>query len=56
MQLDATMGYTYKNFRFFAEFLNLTNQPFETFMGSDNYVVQKEYYAWWSRLGVKFDF
>lgn len=56
MQLDATMGYTYKNFRFFTEFLNLTNQPFESFMGTSNYVVQKEYYAWWSRLGVKFDF
>lgn len=56
MQLDATAGYSFKKFRVFAEFLNLTNQPFETFMGNDNYIVQREYYSWWSRVGVKFDF
>ncbi|MFN8714892.1 MAG: TonB-dependent receptor [Bacteroidota bacterium] len=56
MQLDATAGYTFKKFRVFAEFLNLTNQPFETFMGNENYIVQREYYSWWSRVGVKFDF
>lgn len=56
MQLDVTAGYSFKKFRVFAEFLNLTNQPFETFMGNENYIVQREYYSWWSRVGVKFDF
>jgi TonB-dependent receptor len=57
MQLDATATFTVKpKFRVFAEFLNLTNQPFEVFQGKETQFVQREFYSWWTRIGVKFDF
>ncbi|NJL15543.1 MAG: TonB-dependent receptor [Microscillaceae bacterium] len=56
LQLDASASYTIiPKLRVFAEFLNLTNQPFETFQGSENILIQREFYSWWSRLGLKFD-
>jgi len=57
MQLDINASYILnKKFRFFGEFLNITNQPFETFMGNKNVLVQREFYKSWARIGVKFDF
>jgi len=56
-QLDATAGYQInKRFNVFAEFLNITDAPFEAYLGGDeeNYV-QREFYSWWSRIGVKFN-
>ncbi|MBL3657857.1 TonB-dependent receptor [Fulvivirga sediminis] len=56
LQLDWTMGYAINNkFRVFAEFLNLTNAPFEAYMGNEDMVIQREFYSWWSRIGLKFD-
>jgi len=56
LQLDATATYTINpRFRVFAEFLNITNQPFEVFQGTENQFIQREFYSWWSRVGVKFD-
>ncbi len=56
VQLDATatIAITPK-FRFFAEFLNITNQPFEVYQGSETRYIQREFYSWWSRIGLKFD-
>lgn len=57
MQLDATATVTITpSLRVFAEFLNITNQPFEVYQGNENQFVQREFYSWWSRVGVKFDF
>jgi TonB-dependent receptor len=56
VQLDATATYTINpRLRVFAEFLNLTNQPFEVYQGSADRYVQREFYSWWSRVGIKFD-
>jgi TonB-dependent receptor len=57
VQLDATatVAVTPK-FRFFAEFLNITNQPFEVYQGIETRYIQREFYSWWSRIGLKFDF
>lgn len=56
-QLDATATVTVTpNIRVFAEFLNVTNQPFEVYQGSRSQFIQREFYSWWSRVGVKFDF
>lgn len=55
-QLDATATYTINpRFRVFAEFLNITNQPFEVYQGNKEQYIQREFYSWWSRVGVKFD-
>lgn len=56
MQLDFSSSYAVsKNFRVFAEALNITNQPFEAYMGTNKIFVQREFYSWWARLGIKFD-
>ena len=55
-QLDITASYTITpKLRVFAEVMNLTNQPFEAYQGSEDIVIQREYYSWWTRLGVKFN-
>jgi len=54
LQLDANINYSLSNqVQFFAEFLNLTNQPFEVYQGDESTVIQREFYSWWSRVGVK---
>jgi TonB-dependent receptor len=56
-QFDATATVTITpSIRVFAEFLNITNQPFEVYQGSETQFIQREFYSWWSRVGVKFDF
>jgi TonB-dependent receptor len=57
LQFDATATVTVTpNLRVFAEFLNITNQPFEVYQGNEDRFVQREFYSWWTRVGVKFDF
>lgn len=56
MQLDLSGSYTiHPKIRVFAEVLNVTNQPFETYQGNSDTYVQREFYSWWSRVGVKFN-
>ncbi len=56
-QIDLTGAYRMnKNFQVFAEFMNLSNQPFEVFQGSEDNYIQREFYSWWSRVGLKFNF
>lgn len=56
VQLDATTTITITpKFRFFAEFMNITNQPFEVYQGTETRYIQREFYSWWSRVGLKFD-
>lgn len=57
LQLDWTMMFAIdRKFRLFAEFLNLTDSAYEVYMGDEDTVIQREFYSWWSRIGVKFDF
>ncbi len=57
MQLDCSLGYTIKKkYRIFAELMNLTNQPFEAYMGNETTTIQREFYGYWMRAGIKFDF
>jgi TonB-dependent receptor len=56
-QLDFSASYTISpSIRIFAEALNLTNQPFEAYQGTEDTVIQREFYSWWTRVGVKFNF
>lgn len=57
VQLDATATITITpQLRLFTEFLNITDQPFEVFQGRDDRYIQREFYSWWTRIGIKFDF
>ncbi len=56
MQLDATAGYAITNqFRLFVEALNLTNQPLQAYQGRSDQYIQREFYKYWMRFGVKFN-
>jgi len=56
MQLDWTVAYAMNNkFRVFAEFMNLTDAPFEAYVGNEDTLIQREFYSWWSRVGLKFN-
>ncbi|UXP33821.1 TonB-dependent receptor [Reichenbachiella agarivorans] len=58
LQVDATASYRISDhFNVFAEMLNITNAPFEAYLGgNEDQLVQREFYSWWSRVGVKFNF
>ncbi len=56
LQLDVNLSQKItKNIRVFAEFLNLTNEPFRRFEGVTSRPIQEEYYRWWATFGIKFD-
>jgi TonB-dependent receptor len=54
MDFSAAFAITPK-LRVFGEFLNLTNQPLQAYQGNEDVVIQREFYSWWSRIGIKFD-
>jgi len=56
MQFDASGSVNITNrIRFFAELLNLTNQPLEVYQGNQSQTIQREFYSFWSRFGIKFN-
>lgn len=57
MQADLSASYALNSrWRLFAEILNVTSQPFQRYMAVKEQVTQSEFYSWWGRIGVKFDF
>lgn len=56
MQLDVSGSIAINSrIRFFAELLNITNQPLEVYQGSKTQTIQREFYSFWSRFGIKFN-
>ncbi len=56
LQVDWTFSFAVnQKFRLFAEFMNITDEPFEAYAGDKSNIIQSEYYSWWSRIGLKFD-
>ncbi|TCC87077.1 TonB-dependent receptor [Pedobacter frigiditerrae] len=56
MQFDASGSVNITNrIRLFAELLNLTNQPLEVYQGNKSQTIQREFYSFWSRFGIKFN-
>ncbi|RYE16544.1 MAG: TonB-dependent receptor, partial [Sphingobacteriales bacterium] len=55
-QLDATVGYALTpRFRVFAEMLNITNQPLQAYQNNTTQYIQREFYSYWMRFGLKFN-
>ncbi|NBC84520.1 MAG: TonB-dependent receptor [Bacteroidetes bacterium] len=40
----------------FTDIINLTNEPLKYYLGSPDRILQQEYYSWWGRIGLKFNF
>ncbi len=56
MQFDASGSVNITNrIKFFAEVLNITNQPLEVYQGNSAQTIQREFYSFWSRFGIKFN-
>lgn len=56
IQLDASGSVNInKRIKFFAEVLNITNQPLEVYQGNTTQTIQREFYSFWSRFGIKFN-
>jgi len=54
-QLDFSASYQLtKAFKVFLELVNITNEPYRTFMGTEDRPFQMEYYKPWSRLGLRY--
>ena len=53
-QLDAQLGYRLRNgIEFFTQMLNITNEVFGFYNGSQQFPIQREYYGWSTSLGVR---
>ncbi len=56
LQVDASGSVNLtKRLKFFAELLNLTDQPLEVYQGNKSQTIQREFYSFWSRFGIKFN-
>ena len=44
-----------KRFSIITEFINITDEPYTAFEGTEDRIRQQEFYGWWATLGVRFD-
>lgn len=56
-RLDLTANFDInRKTNLFFDAINLTNTPLRYYLGNKNRIKQLEYYSWWCRAGVKFNF
>ena len=52
-QVDLSVDYRVRpEFRLFAEFANLTDQPFRAYLGRSDFPLLQEFYSWWWNVGL----
>ena len=57
LQLDVSASYMItSNLNIFGELVNLTNEPYRTYMGNTERPFQLEYYKPWGRFGLRYSF
>ncbi|MBN2090548.1 TonB-dependent receptor [candidate division KSB1 bacterium] len=55
LQLDFSASYQFtKNFKLFMEMVNLTDEPYRTYLGSEERPYQLEYYKPWAKIGLRY--
>lgn len=56
LQLDFAASYKIShNFKVFVEMVNITNEPYRTYLSSDARPLQIEYYKPWGIAGLRFN-
>ena len=56
LQLDLSLNYRVQPaIRLFAEFANLTDEPFRVYVGQQDLPILQEFYSWWWNVGIKLD-
>ena len=54
LRLDLTTNYQVNDkFTFFADWINITNEPLRFYLGNEDVIKQQEFYSWWARAGVR---
>jgi len=57
LRFDLTANFNIvDNLKVFTDIINLTNTPLKYYLGTPDLVKQQEYYSWWGRIGVKYNF
>jgi TonB-dependent receptor len=55
LQLDMSASYKLtQNLKLFGELVNLTNEPYRTYIGTEDRPFQIEYYKQWGRIGFRY--
>jgi TonB-dependent receptor len=55
-QLDFLFRFQFtKRFSAVFEAINITDEPYTVYEGTEDRIRQQEYYGWWATLGVRFD-
>ncbi len=55
-RIDFSANYRFApQWQIFVEAINLTNQPLRFYRGVPSRPDQREFYSWWSHIGVRFD-
>lgn len=55
--LDFTANYAInQHLRVFTDVINLTNSPLRYYLGTPDKTLKVEYYSWWARMGIKWNF
>ncbi len=44
-----------KKFSIIMEAINITDEPYTAFEGTEDRIRQQEFYSWWATIGVRFD-
>lgn len=54
LRLDLTMNYQMNDkVTFFADWINITNEPLRFYLGTEDVIKQQEFYSWWTRAGIR---
>ena len=54
LRLDLTMNYQMNDkLTFFADWINITNEPLRFYLGTPDVIKQQEFYSWWMRAGLR---
>jgi TonB-dependent receptor len=56
LDLSVSQGIFGDKAQIFFQALNLTNEPLRYYIGTEDRVLQEEYYSWWAMFGVKLNF
>ncbi len=55
-RIDFSANYRFApQWQIFVEAINLTNQPLRFYRGVESRPDQREFYSWWTHIGVRFD-
>ena len=57
LQLDFSGSMQlYAGLRLFVEVVNMNNEPMKYYIGRPERPIQREFYKWWSHVGLRYDF